>query len=883
MSDSHSMVARSQEPEQRFLAMVQDSPLPVYIWRLEPDGQLVFAGANPAADRVLGIDSRRFAGMTLEQAFPTVVGTDIPAGFRYVAAGGGSWSASELAYPDDPIPRIFEMHAYRISTGIVAVNFADITERQRAAQSLRQSEARLRVIAEQMPCVLWTTDINLRFTSSFGAGLKTLGLKPDEVAGVHLEEFFNGQEQKNLQLEQHRKACAGEAISYETRAFGRSYLTYLEPLREAGGAIAGVLGVAFDITDRMRAEEALQLSENQLRLITSQVPGGIWTTDTNLRFTSFYAAERKDLALKPSQVVGLDLRDFFDSEEEQRISVSAHRRACAGETVVYESVVYGREYFNYLEPLRDSAGGIIGVLGIALDLTDRRQAEEIVRATEEKYFRFFEENLAGYYVMTPEGKLLDCNPAFARMFGFASSDEALAHDMGFLCSTSEALDEFVALLASQRRVEQYSRELRKKDGEAIRVLENAIGRFDALGKLGEIRGYLIDDTEHWKAEEQFRQAQKMEAIGRLAGGVAHDFNNLLTVMKGYSDLVLKKLGASNDVRSEMAEIRKAIDKAADLVQQLLAFSRRQVSEPSALDLNLVISECARMIERLIGEDISLETKLQPSLGAVSGDAGQINQILMNLAVNAKDAMLKGGKLTVETAEVEVDTAFAAAHPGLVAGEYVLLTVADSGAGMDARTVQHIFEPFFTTKSAGEGVGLGLSTVYGIVKQNKGWIGVQSEPGRGTTFRIYWPKAAPGLPFGKAARSTPSLSSGSETILLVEDQDQVLTIVRDVLLGCGYQVLSCGDGLSALQLASSHTGPIHLLVTDVVMPGMSGPELADQIQSVRPSCRVLYMSGYSGDAIARRGVRGGSVAYLPKPFSAAELSSKVREVLGPGMV
>jgi len=885
MSDSDLGAVSSREAEQSFLLMVQDSSVPVYIWRLEPGERLVFAGANPAADRALGFESRRrFDGMTLEEAFPAVVGTEIPAGFRQVAAQGGSWSASEFAYSHDQLSGTFEIHAYRSSPGIVAVHFFDITERQRASNSMGQSERRLRTIAEQMPCVLWTIDMNLRFTTSYGAGLKALGLKANEVAGMHLEEFFRGQEQKPLQIEQHQRACAGEAVSYETNAFGRSYLTYLEPLRDAAGGIVGALGAAFDITDRKRAEDALQQSESQLRLITSQVPGAIWTTDANLRFTSFYAAERKDLMLKPTHVVGMELRDFFSSEEEKQMSISAHKRACGGETVVYESVVYGREYLNYLEPLRDSAGGTIGVLGIALDLTDRKQAEATLRATEEKYFRFFEENLAGYYLMSPAGKLLDCNPAFARMFGFASGEEALAYDMRLLCGTPAALHEFVALVKNQKRVEQYVRELRRKDGEIIRALENAIGRFDASGELEEIRGYLIDDTEHWKAEEQFRQAQKMEAVGRLAGGVAHDFNNLLTVIKGYSDLALKELGASNPAQSEIAEIRKAADKAADLVQQLLAFSRQQVAEQIALDLNLVINDSARMIERLIGEDILLETRLQPGLAVVRGDVIQMNQILMNLVVNAKDALPKGGRLAIETSDAVVDAAFAAGHPGLVPGEYVLLTVEDSGTGMDAYTAQHIFEPFFTTKAPGEGVGLGLSTVYGIVKQNGGWIGVQTEPGRGTSFRIYWPKAPLGLvASAEAARSTSTLSPGSETILLVEDQEQVRLIAQNVLVSCGYQVLSCGDGLEALQLADAHNGPIDMLVTDVVMPGMSGPELANRLKPRRPSCKVLYMSGYSGDAIARRGVLEARIAYLAKPFSAAELSSKVREVLDSGAV
>ncbi len=872
------------------------------------------------------------------------------------------------------------------------------TDRSRQLESVQQSEARLRAIAEQMPCVLWTVDMDLRFTSSYGAGLKNLGLKPGQAVGLLLEDYFQGQAQQEEQLENHRLACHGEAVSYETNAFGRRFQTYLEPLRDNEGRITGALGVAFDVTERMRAQEALQQSESQLRLITSQVPGAIWTTDLSLRFTSFYAAERKE-SLKPRDATGISLEEFFASDEEKQLSVSAHRRACAGETVVYSSTVYGRYYFNYLEPLRSAAGEIIGVLGIALDVTDRkqaeatlraseenyrrlleqapdgifltdsdgrfllanskmremlgyteeeilrlnvadtyvpedrgvirerlnqlrsgrrlqlerrmlrkdgtwflvesssaarvdgtlqgivrditerRQAEEALQASEEKYHRFFEENLAGYYLMNAAGQLLDCNPAFARMFGFASREEASGRAMASLCPKPEALSEFIALVTARKRLEQYARELRGKDGGAIQVLENAIGVFDPQGRLVEIRGYLVDDTERWKAEQQFRQVQKMDAMGRLAAGVAHDFNNLLTVINGYGDLVLKKLPASDPLLASVWEIRKAGEKAAGLVRQLLAFSRQQPTELRSLDLNAVITNSVRMLERLIGEDIRLQVRLAASLPPAQADSGQIDQILVNLAVNAKDAMPSGGTLTIETAAVEVGAGLAAAHPELTPGPYVLLTVSDSGTGMDPHTLQRLFEPFYTTKPPGKGVGLGLSTVYGIVKQNGGWIDVESRPGYGAMFRIYWPQAGDGA-FEEKTPVTPPLSPGVETILLVEDQEQVRLLAEAVLASCGYRVLTSPDGPSALLVAERHHDAIDMLVSDVVMPGMSGPELAEQLKTVHPAIRVLYMSGYSGETIVQNGILEPDVAYLPKPFSAAELSAKVRAVLGP---
>ena len=1005
MSEPHSAQSDpsrsvSGEAAERFRQMLHHCPLATHIYRLAEDGRLVFSSANPAADRTLRVDHRQFFGKPLEAAFPSVAGTAIPAQFLRIAAEGGHWTAPEFAYQDSRISGVFEVYAYQIAPGAVAVTFSDITVRRQAESALKQNEASLRAIAGQMPCVFWTTDLSLRFTSSNGAGLKNLGLMPGQVVGLLVEEYFEGQADRAKVLHSHRRACAGETSSYETSAFGRKYMTYVEPLRGSQGAIIGALGVAFDITERKRAQEALQQSEAQLRSIGNQIPGAIWTTDTNLHFTSFYAAERKDLSLKPTHVVGLLLEDFFTSSQERDLSVSAHRRALSGETVVYDSTVYDRQYFNYLEPLRDGAGGITGVLGIALDITaqkqaedtlrvseenyrrlleqapdgifvtdsqgrfllansrmremlgyteeeiarltvfdtyvpeehdiarqriaqlqrgerlrverrmrrkdgtcfpvesssarrvdgamqaiirditERRQAEAALHASEEKYHRFFEENLAGYYLMTPSGKLLECNPAFARLFGFASLEEALISGVASLYPAPEALAEFVELVRGRRRVEQHVRELRDKNGRGIRVLENAVGVFRENGELLEIHGYLIDDSERWKAEEQLRQVQKLDAVGRLAGGVAHDFNNLLAVINGYGDLALKKTDASQPIHADLREIRRAGEKAAELVRQLLAFSRQQPAQVQALNLNSVIADSVRMIERLIGEDITLRTRLEPSLAPVRADSAQINQVLINLAVNARDAMPSGGTLTIETADVQVDAAFASAHGGIAPGPYILLTVSDSGLGMDAQTLGHAFEPFFTTKGPGRGVGLGLSTVYGIVSQNHGWIGMDSELGRGTTVRIYWPRTELETEPAASTPPVPVFSVGAETILLVEDQSQVRALARDVLAACGYQVLSCADGAQALQLAGDHPGPIDLLLTDVVMPGLSGPELAEQLRGSRPSMKVLYISGYSGDAILQRGIREPGPACLPKPFSADGLANKVREVLGP---
>ncbi|MHB8421025.1 MAG: hybrid sensor histidine kinase/response regulator [Myxococcales bacterium] len=379
-------------------------------------------------------------------------------------------------------------------------------------------------------------------------------------------------------------------------------------------------------------------------------------------------------------------------------------------------------------------------------------------------------------------------------------------------------------------------------------------------------------------EEQLRHAQKMEAVGRLAGGVAHDFNNLLSVVLTYSEMLMRRLSQDDPMRDDLAEIRKAGERATELTRQLLAFSRQQVLDPKVLDLNDVIGQTDRMLRRLMGEDIDLETRPGPNLGRIKADPGQLGQILMNLAVNARDAMPDGGKLTVETSNVELDEAYALGHVDLRPGAYVMLAVSDTGSGMDRATQARIFEPFFTTKEQGKGTGLGLSTVFGIVKQSGGNIWVYSEPGRGTTFKIYFPRTGEAPRPSAASESEFATFSGSETILLVEDDEQVRTLARTLLKRFGYRVLEARTPGEALSASERHAETIHLLLTDVVMPEMSGPELARRLTALRPSLKALCMSGYAGEAVLRHGLIDAGLPFLQKPITPETLGRKLREVL-----
>jgi nitrogen-specific signal transduction histidine kinase/CheY-like chemotaxis protein len=392
-------------------------------------------------------------------------------------------------------------------------------------------------------------------------------------------------------------------------------------------------------------------------------------------------------------------------------------------------------------------------------------------------------------------------------------------------------------------------------------------------------GVAQDITERRTLEQQLRQSQRMEAIGRLAGGVAHDFNNLLTVIIGNTELLLKQVARGEPMWEDLKEISTASQRAATLTAQLLAFSRKQVLTPRILHLNTLVTDSSTMLRRLIGEDVELVTRLGVDLNLVRVDPGQMVQVIMNLAINARDAMPTGGKLTIETANAELDEAYARRHVAMVPGRYVMLAVSDTGVGMDATTQSRIFEPFFTTKELGKGTGLGLSTVYGIVKQSGGNIWVYSEPGQGTVFKIYLPRADETTDSKESSgRVSGQDLGGTETVLLVEDEDVVRNLVRSILERHGYAVLGAADGTEAMRLLARHLGRVDLLLTDVVIPQMSGPELAEQVVASHPEVGLLYMSGYTDNAIVHHGVLDAGLAFIQKPFTPEALLRKVREVL-----
>jgi two-component system cell cycle sensor histidine kinase/response regulator CckA len=520
-------------------------------------------------------------------------------------------------------------------------------------------------------------------------------------------------------------------------------------------------------------------------------------------------------------------------------------------------------------------------LVVIQDGTDRARAGEALRSSEADFRGLVEHAPLGIYRVTPDGHFLTVNPALIKMLGYGGVAEMTRLDIvrDVYADPERRAKPYTEL--AQRDEAGTEAEWTRRDGSLItvRVIVRRVPGRD--GQIECYEGVVEDVTQQRSLENQFRQAQRMEAVGRLAGGVAHDFNNILTAITGYSELLLEDLGSGDPHRSDVEEIKAAALRATALTRQLLAFSRKQVLQTRVLDLNGVVRTLDKMLHRLVGEDIKLGLSLASALSAVRADPGQIEQVILNLAVNSRDAMPNGGSLTIETANVDLDEAYAREHAGASPGRYVMLAVTDTGIGMDAKTRSQVFEPFFTTKELGRGTGLGLSTVYGIVKQSGGYVWVDSEPGHGATFKIYLPRVDELPAELDLLAPVEPVTGGRETVLLAEDDPSVRAVMSDVLTQKGYRVLRAPDGKAALDMARGQPGEIHLLVTDIVMPGLTGRELAEALMAERPGLRVLYVSGYTDDAVVRHGVLQEGMPYLQKPFAPRVLASKVREVLDRG--
>ncbi len=638
-----------------------------------------------------------------------------------------------------------------------------------------------------------------------------------------------------------------------------------------------------EIAERQRVQAEIARTSELLQAVTDGTTDAVFVKDRDGKYLFFNKAACRFVGKPIEKIIGFDDTAVFPGDDAKVVINNDRWVMDTGQPHTLEEQLNtpsGPRIFHALKvPYRDANGNVIGIIGVSRDVTDQKKAEDELRLRD----RAIQAVSQGILITDPNQKdhpIIFANPGFEQMTGYGVEDV-----IGKNCKFLQGPDTDPETIAEIRRAiaERKTCSLEilnyRKDGTPFWNQLTISPVFEQAGKLMNFVGVQQDVTDRRLLEEQLRQSQKMEAFGQLAGGVAHDFNNLLIVILGYSERLLKILPDDDPNRRSIKEINDAGERAAALTRQMLAFSRQTVLAPKVLDMNSAIRDIESILRRLIGEDVALTTKLDESIDQVRVDPSHFGQVLMNLTINARDAMPMGGSLTVETTNVTLDNESIAHHPELEPGEYVVLTVSDTGGGIPPEIVRRIFEPFFTTKIVGKGTGLGLAVVHGIVKQSGGDIQVESQTDLGTAFKIYFPAVKDDRVESEPPASETGLAdANTETILLVEDEDAVRSFAALALESEGYKVLPAADGKEALEIANESACSISLMITDVMMPGIDGPKLADRLKELSPDIKVLFISGYTSDAVIRDGIVENSVAFLQKPFSLAELAAKVRGVL-----
>jgi PAS domain S-box-containing protein len=762
----------------------------------------------------------------------------------------------------------------------------DITAREKEEDALRESEGKYRALVENSLQGLSIVQddrfvfCNNALATMTGYSVDELLSFPDSKALVHPEDrasvyalYLDRMAGRPVPTQdEHRIIKKDGTVRWmEVRA---SFIKY--------NGRPAIQVVNQDITERRQAQDALRESEERFRLIAETVDEIFWIFDVKNEVLTYLSPAYERIWGYPGRNLVGDRRPFMDPvhpEDRERISAELAKIG-TGQRLEYEFRIIRpdgsiRHLWSHGYPIADETGRIKQYVGVEQDITSWRRAEEALKESKEYLNQII--NCIGdlIFVKDREHRFTLVNDAMCTFIGTPREELLGVAEMPLALAKS--------LWEQEEAVFETGKETLTEDEfpvpqDSPRIMMTKKSLLTDKNGNKQIVGVLRDITAYKRLEAQFLQAQKMEAIGVLAGGVAHDFNNLLNVINGYSEMALEEIAPDNPIRKDLQQISEAGQRAASLTSQLLAFGRKQILQPEILDLNTIINQMSPMLRRLIRESIELVTITQSGLGLINVDPGQIQQIVMNLAVNARDAMLQGGNLTIETANANFDEEYVRQHPGVKAGPYVMLAISDNGLGMDAATKSHLFEPFFTTKQKGKGTGLGLSTVYGIVKQSNGFIWVYSEPGKGTTFKIYFPRVEGEIANVTEESKSEFESRGIETVLVAEDEASVRALACRILRDRGYNVLEASDGIEALRTAQEYAGEIHLILTDVIMPGISGSTLVSQLEVARPGIKALYVSGYTDNAIVHHGMLDSNVAFLQKPFTVEDLARKVREVL-----
>jgi len=867
-----------------------------------------FLSVNNAACQLADYSRDELLGMSVYDIAPEITEESWPSFWRELREEGSRTFEGGLIVRGghiSPIEVTANIQEYEGDEFIFG-SLRDISSRKQAESTLQQSEEKYRLLADNVSDVLWILGVDLRWTYLSPSVERQRGFSVEEAMALKLEDVIAPssleyvrqvlREEQQIELEDGFDPLRTRTLEIEIyRKDGTTIWTEskVSILRDENGILIGFLGISRDISDRKKTEEALRFSEQRFETVFKSSPDPIIISSmqTGLLVEVNEGFERLT-DYKAEEVIGQKALDLdLWAEPEQRDTLLALIRS-EGRVKDFEM-----QYRTKQGVLRDAelAAEIIDLHGeshlliVVRDITDRKKAENDLRAKEAQEALVLRSLPMAFYIAQPFGGYggMWVSEQIDTISGFTAEEFEKNIDLWVSRLHPEdrdrALAEFDTVTERNAIVIEYR--WQSADGEYKWFMDNAVLIRDEHGEPKEIIGTWLDITERKKTEQELRekdeqlvQSQKMEAVGQLAGGVAHDFNNMLSVIMGYSDLAFHKLDQADPLRRNFEHIQAAAEKAARLTQQLLIFSRKQTVQPKALDLNTIVNSTGKMLHRLIGEDIVLKTELAKKLGIIKADQGQIDQIIVNLAVNARDAMPQGGELVIRTEDVDIGEGQTSAHKDIEPGPYVNLTISDTGYGMDEATVSRIFEPFFTTKVKGKGTGLGLATVYGIVQQSGGFIHVQSEQGEGTTFEIFFPRVEETIEAEEVMDWADMTSRTGESVLVVEDDDGVRGLVVEILGNLGYKVIEKRNGDEALLHCEQYQGPIDIMLTDIVMPKMSGPQLAERVTPLHPEMKIVFMSGYTEDAIGKHGVLDSDLHFIEKPFTAEGLAMKLREAL-----
>jgi PAS domain S-box-containing protein len=775
----------------------------------------------------------------------------------------------------------------------ILVNSIDITERKRTEEALRKSEERYRLVAENVTDLIWTTDMEMRYTYISPSVTRLRGLSVEEALSESLDQTLTPDslqlgmrvlaEELEIERRPDKDPARCRTLELEHRCKDGSTIwaeITMTFLRDPEGNPVGILGVTRDITKRRLAEQALKESEKRYRALVDNSLTGIcivWGDRclfVNRRLAEMSEYSEQELLEMPFvNIVHPDDREFALQLAALRLSGEPPTVPHQYRGVTKSGKVLWVETFGTLIEYQGQPAVLVNLI----DVTERKRAEELLRTSEEKYRTLFEESMDGVYISTPDGRILDINPAAVKLFGASSKEEMLkVNVIKQVYSNPDDRLKMMKIMSQKGYVKDYEMVMKRKDGQPINILVTATALYGENGEISAYRGFIRDITERKQLEQQLFQAQKMESIGTLAGGIAHDFNNLLGGILGYASFLKSKLSDGDPHFKYVDTIERSAMRAAELTSQLLGFARGGKYDAKPVNMNKVIEETLKIIGRTLDKSIEITTHLCEELPTVEADAAQMQQVLMNLFVNAGDAMPHGGKLIVETSTSVLGEDYVRTHLGSKPGKYVIVSVTDTGIGMDRETVKRIFEPFFTTKEKGKGTGLGLAMVYGAVKNHGGSIRVYSEPGAGTTFKVYLP--AHGAPEHVEAPVTAVARGGEERVLVVDDEETIRSLVKDTLESYGYCVLVAENGEEAVRIYREMGERIDLVILDMVMPKMGGRETFQRLKELNPKVKALLSTGYSQNGKAQEILDSGVLGFLQKPYQTHELLSRLRTVL-----